>query len=87
MLQVYCGHEYTLSNYRFALSIDPDNVELIAANERAKALRSQGTPTIPSTLAVEIATNPFLRAEVLAFEGEEHHEFLTRIRTAKDNFK
>lgn len=60
--QVYCAHEYTLSNLKFALSVNPNNIELQAYNEQAKKLRNQDEPTIPSTIALERAINPFLRA-------------------------
>jgi hypothetical protein len=87
LLQVYCGHEYTLSNYRFALSVDPGNEDLIAANARAVALRSEGVPTVPSTLFDEFKTNPFLRAESLMSAGEDYAAFLNRMRAAKNSFK
>jgi len=59
--QVYCAHEYTVSNLRFALAVEPDNPALIArmASEQAKRERQQAT--VPSTIALENATNPFLR--------------------------
>jgi hydroxyacylglutathione hydrolase len=58
---VYCAHEYTISNLRFALAVEPDNQQLVArmANEQAKRARQQAT--VPSTIALENATNPFLR--------------------------
>jgi hydroxyacylglutathione hydrolase len=59
--KVYCGHEYTLANIKFARAVDPDNAALAAREERAKALRDAGRPTLPSTLGEERATNPFLR--------------------------
>lgn len=59
---VYCSHEYTLENAEFAIQVDPDNKELQQRIEKAKALRTQNKPTVPSTLAEELATNPFLRA-------------------------
>ena len=59
--KVYCGHEYTLANIRFARTVDPDNAALAAREERARALRAAGRPTLPSTLGEERATNPFLR--------------------------
>ena len=61
--QVYCGHEYTLANLPFALLIEPDNIQLQQRWQDCQALRQQGLPTVPSTLAVELATNPFLRCE------------------------
>ncbi len=58
---VYCGHEYTLANIRFARAVDPHNALLAAREERAQRLRAAGLPTLPSTLGEERATNPFLR--------------------------
>ncbi len=74
-----CGHEYTESNARFALSVDPDNQALRAEAEAAGALRAAGRPTVPTTLAQELAANPFLRARDLA-------EFTAR-REAKNHFR
>jgi len=62
--RVYCAHEYTLSNIRFALTIEPSNSALRARAEQAARLRDQGEPTVPSTLALELATNPFLRCDM-----------------------
>jgi len=59
--KVYCGHEYTLANIKFARAVDPGNAALAAREERATALRAAGKPTLPSTLGEERATNPFLR--------------------------
>jgi hydroxyacylglutathione hydrolase len=59
--QVYCGHEYTLSNVRFARAADPDNAALRELEARAKQLRDRDLPTLPSTIAQEKATNPFVR--------------------------
>jgi hydroxyacylglutathione hydrolase len=59
--RVYCGHEYTLANIRFARAVDPGNAALAAREERAKSLRAAGRPTLPCTLGEERATNPFLR--------------------------
>ncbi|HUK05608.1 MAG TPA: hydroxyacylglutathione hydrolase [Burkholderiales bacterium] len=59
--KVYCGHEYTLANIRFARAVDPDNPTLAAREARAQALREADKPTLPSTLGEERATNPFLR--------------------------
>lgn len=58
----YCGHEYTLANARFALTADPSNARLKARAEEVARLRQAGQFTLPSTLALELATNPFLRA-------------------------
>jgi len=59
--KVYCGHEYTLANIRFARAVEPGNALLAAREARAQALRDAGKPTLPSTLGEERATNPFLR--------------------------
>ena len=59
--RVFCGHEYTLANIRFARAVEPDNAALIAREAREKERRAQGDPTLPSTIAEEHATNPFLR--------------------------
>ncbi|MGG5819133.1 hydroxyacylglutathione hydrolase [Falsiroseomonas sp. HW251] len=74
-----CGHEYTEANARFALHLDPDNRALKAEAEAAGALRAAGRPTVPTTLAQELAANPFLRARDLA-------EFTAR-REEKNHFK
>jgi len=59
--KVYCGHEYTLANIRFARAVDPENTLLAAREVRAGKRRDAGLPTLPSTLGEERATNPFLR--------------------------
>ena len=74
-----CGHEYTEANARFALHVDPDNAALKAEAEAAGALRAAGRPTVPTTIAQELAANPFLRARDLA-------EFTAR-REAKNTFR
>ncbi len=75
---VCCGHEYTASNARFALAHDGENAALQTRANEVEALRAAGTPTIPVTLGVERATNPFLRAESA--------EALGVLRAAKDKF-
>jgi len=75
---VCCGHEYTQSNARFALSVDPDNAALQAFAARVDALRKAGEPTIPSRLGDEMAANPFLRAPDVAALGS--------LRARKDKF-
>jgi len=64
--RVFCGHEYTVANLRFALAVEPGNAELHASLARATALRARREPTLPSTVGDERATNPFLRAAVPA---------------------
>jgi hydroxyacylglutathione hydrolase len=89
---VYCGHEYTASNAKFALSIDPDNAALQKRAAEVTALREAGRPTIPFLLGEDKAANPFLRADdpVLArhfgLEGREAAEVFAAIRRGKDNF-
>lgn len=60
--RVYCGHEYTLSNARFALKIDPENTQLQARAREVEKLRAENLMTLPTTIELELATNPFLRA-------------------------
>lgn len=76
--KLYCAHEYTLSNARFAVTVEPKNQALLNYVEQAKKMREQGLPTVPTTVAMEKAANPFMRAETPARLGE--------IRAAKDNF-
>jgi hydroxyacylglutathione hydrolase len=59
--RVYCGHEYTVSNVRFARAVEPDNGALRELEARARKQRDQDQPTLPSTIAQEKATNPFVR--------------------------
>lgn len=94
---VHCTHEYTLSNIRFALAVDPDNEALAAWHQEATALRAAGRPTLPTTLAQERVTNPFLRSDapavVAAAERHAGRTSLSReavfaaIRGWKDNFR
>jgi hydroxyacylglutathione hydrolase len=59
--KIYCGHEYTESNLRFAVTLEPGNRKLASRFERVQGLRTRGVPTVPSTLEEEKQTNPFLR--------------------------
>ena len=61
--RLYCGHEYTQANAKFALTVDPDNTLLLERARAVDELRRAGKATLPSTIALELATNPFLRAE------------------------
>lgn len=76
--KVYCAHEYTLSNGKFALSVDAENIDLKNYMIEARERREQDLPTVPTTIAKEKLANPFVRAT----SAEE----LGKIRTAKDNF-
>lgn len=90
--RVYCGHEYTQSNAKFALSIEPDNPALKAAAERISQLRAAGKPTIPSLMAEERAANPFLRADdpgvqaAVGMSGQDPAAVFGELRRRKDNF-
>lgn len=90
---VYCAHEYTQSNGRFALSIEPDNAALRARMQEVDARRAQGLPTVPSLLADECATNPFLRPDSIALQaavglvGAPLDEVLGATRARKDAFR
>jgi hydroxyacylglutathione hydrolase len=77
--KVYCGHEYTESNARFAVHIEPDNQAMAQRLVDVTAIRAQGLPTIPTTIGLERLTNPFLTAK-------SADDFGAR-RLAKDNFK
>jgi hydroxyacylglutathione hydrolase len=89
---VYCGHEYTLANARFAVTVDPDNLALRERAARIAALRDRGEPTVPSTLGEEKASNPFLRWDDpairrgLGMVGASDAEVFGAIRTRKDRF-
>lgn len=87
---VYSAHEYTAANARFALSVD-GSAALRARAEAVFAAAAAGEPTVPTTIAAEIATNPFLRAEALAgavgCEGRPAVEAFAALRRAKDGFK
>ncbi|GLT01544.1 hydroxyacylglutathione hydrolase [Sphingobium jiangsuense] len=76
--RAYCAHEYTLSNGRFAQAMEPDNEDIARRMDEVQALREQGVPTVPTTIAQERATNPFMRADSAAE--------LARLRAAKDTF-
>jgi len=77
--RVCCGHEYTESNARFALSVEPNNAALKARTEEAHRQRAAGEPTVPSTMASELAANPFLRAPDVATFAD--------YRAKKDSFR
>ncbi len=68
--KIFCGHEYTLSNGRFALKVDPDNAALKKRMAEIEALRADNKPTLPTTMAVELQTNPFLRASDAAIQAQ-----------------
>jgi hydroxyacylglutathione hydrolase len=94
--RVYCAHEYTLANLAFAHAVEPDNSELARRIADAEAARAQNIPTVPSTLSLERATNPFLRCSEPALvaslrrqerlKGEFAVDVFATVRGWKDNF-
>jgi hydroxyacylglutathione hydrolase len=95
--RVYCAHEYTMSNIRFATAVEPGNRKLAARKARDAALRERNQPTVPSTIADELDTNPFLRwgsPEVIASASRHAGhalaspvEVFTVVREWKNNFR
>lgn len=87
---LYCAHEYTQANARFALHADPDNAALQAYAQEIADKRGRGEPTVPTTLERELATNPFLRADEPALQarwgGENAAETFAALRAGKDDF-
>lgn len=90
--QVYCTHEYTLHNIRFALTIEPSNKALTKRYQDAANLINAGRPTLPSTIALELATNPFLRSDYseiqssLFLEKPTSLETFSRIRELRNSY-
>ncbi len=90
--RVYCAHEYTASNARFALSVEPENASLVARAESVTALRAAGKPTVPSTIGLEKATNPFLRVASAELQrsvdlvGADAVAVFAETRRRKDHF-
>ena len=91
--QVYCGHEYTVANIRFARTIEPDNPVLAAREAQVSQLIAEGEPTIPVTIGDEKLANPFLRADLpevsgnLSMDGEPAAQIFAEIRARKNSFK
>ncbi len=88
---IYCAHEYTAANAKFAITIEPGNQDLAAYSERVTELRSRNQPTVPTTLSAELAANPFLRADVPELQDAMGHSgdavaTFAEIRKRKDNF-
>ncbi|HUJ47057.1 MAG TPA: hydroxyacylglutathione hydrolase [Rhizomicrobium sp.] len=90
--RVYCGHEYTLSNGRFALTLEPGNPDLQSRMRDVEQLRAAARPTIPSTIGLEKKTNPFLRPDspeirkTLGLEDADNVSVFAETRRRKDNF-
>ena len=88
--KVYCAHEYTEKNTQFALTLQPDNKDILEHYEEIKTLRSQDKPTVPTTMSLEKRLNPFLRADKDNFVGIDASlsalQKFTRIRALRSNF-
>mgnify|MGYP002814703292 FL=1 len=89
---IYCSHEYTLANARFAITVDPKNSALAERKIAFEALRKNNLPTVPTRIDLEKATNPFLRAsdptirKHLGMTDASDAEVFAEIRRRKDNF-
>ncbi len=90
--KIYCAHEYTQTNGRFALTVEPDNLQLQQRMTIVDQLRAKHLPTVPSTIEKELATNPFFREDSLALQetinsvGKTPVEVFAEVRRLKDNF-
>jgi len=88
--RIYCAHEYTASNARFALHADPENTALGDYAREVEQKRAANEPTVPTLLSRELATNPFLRADTPEMQarwgGHEPSETFAALRAAKDSF-
>lgn len=93
--EVYCAHEYTQANLHFAITVEPDNIALQQRCQDIDKLRSTGIITLPSNLALELSTNPFLRCQQIDLlatakrynkSAETELDVFTAIRTLKNNF-
>jgi hydroxyacylglutathione hydrolase len=89
---IFCAHEYTLANARFAVSVDPTNKTLESRISKIKKMREQNVPTIPFLLKDDLETNPFLRLksraikDYIQIDTENEEEVFGKLRSAKDNF-
>ena len=93
--KIYCGHEYTESNLAFAKNVEPLNENIISRYNETLNLRKQGIPSLPSTIGVELQTNPFLRVDTEEVQemilkkfntAKDDEEVFTALRQWKDNF-
>ena len=93
--RIYCGHEYTINNLKFAKAVEPNNIDLIKRYDEALDLRKNNIPTLPSTISIELKTNPFLRADENNVQkiisnkfktGFSEKEIFSALRQWKDNF-
>lgn len=91
--RLYCAHEYTLANAKFALTVEPDNMTLVSRAREVAALRREDKPTVPTLLAVEKETNPFLRPEspalkrTIGLADADVVSVFARTRALKDEFR
>ena len=87
---IYCGHEYTLANIKFALSIDPNNEHLLKLSKWASRQDKEHRPTLPTILEEQLLSNPFLRCDSEHFfeyyKSQDPIEVFAKMRSAKDNF-
>lgn len=90
---IYCAHEYTAANGRFALSVDPDNSQLQQRIAQVAELRQQNLPTLPSTIGLELVTNPFFREHDASIRrnidmtGQSDVAVFSKLRLLKDQFQ
>ena len=93
--KIYCGHEYTLSNLEFAKEVEPLNEIINKRYNEVSKLRNKGIPTLPTTLSIELQSNPFLRTDIQEVQNRVFDKFKTNkneqdvfkaIRQWKDNF-
>ena len=92
---IYCGHEYTLSNLKFAKEVEPFNQNTLSRYNKVLKLREKGSPSLPSLLSAELKTNPFLRSDIKEVQenisikfktAKEQKEIFKALRSWKDNF-
>ncbi|MEM8663994.1 MAG: hydroxyacylglutathione hydrolase [Pseudomonadota bacterium] len=89
---IYCGHEYTLTNARYAAQALPDDAAIAERLADVEAARSRGEPTVPTTMALEKATNPFMRADdpavaqALGMAGADPVDVFAKLRAGRDTF-
>jgi hydroxyacylglutathione hydrolase len=90
--RIFCGHEYTLANIKFARTIEPNNAALAARGTQAQAQVAEGHPTIPTTIGDEKNENPFLRADIaevaagIGMTGKQPAQVFAEIRARKNKF-
>lgn len=90
--EVYCAHEYTEANAKFAITIEPGNADLAARVKEIGSLRARGEPTVPTTIGLERRTNPFVRPDseeiqnIVGLKGASEASVFTEVRHRKDNF-